>query len=233
MKFINKILFILLVFLSPFFGAAQELTNSQKQDLQIYPGYIVTSKHNDTIYGEIQFLNPVFNETVAIFYKQNGEKTIYHPSEGIISEYAFQYRQYNKETNTIEPLWFVYVRKLISKPNSTIGSIEAFVERQVYGEIILYNYYTLKTSRINSREYLHNYFVEKQGIEGFELKSITRDNYRDVIREYLVLGNDELEENLGTYGFGYKYLATLVEIQNAWLTGNPQYAVLLNLNSKK
>jgi hypothetical protein len=222
----------LLVYLLPFSGTAQELTNRQKEDLQIYSGYIVTANHNDTIYGEIQFLNPVFNETSVVFYK-DGKKITYHPSEGIISEYGFQYRQYNKETNTIEPLWFVYIRKLIPKDNNTVGNVEAFVERQVYGEIILYNYYTLKTSKINHREYLHNYFVEKQGTDGFELLSITRDNYREVIREYLVLGNQELEENLGTYGFGYKYLADLVEIQNAWLSGNPQYTVLLNMNGKK
>jgi hypothetical protein len=57
---------------------------------------------------------------------------------------------------------------------------------------------------------------------------ITRDNYRQRIREYLVLGNDAIESNLGTSGYGYKYLSSIVEVQNAWLTGNPQYDILLS-----
>lgn len=211
------------------FGQRKKASNS---DDQIYSGYVVMSNHNDTLFGEIEFLNPTFNQETVVFYK-DGKKTEYHPADGIISEYGFAYKKYNKETKSVEPLWFVYVRKLVKKVDAENGTKEVFLERQVAGEIVLYNYFTLETSKINSRTYEHNYFVEKQGIDGFELVMITRDNYREKVREYLVLGNDEIEKNLGTDGYGYKYLSSIVSVQNAWLTGNPQYEYLLSaVNSK-
>lgn len=202
------------------------LTQREKEILQIYPGFVVTAKHNDTLHGEIRFFNPTYNEMTVVFYK-NGEKIQYYPSGGEIREYSFQYKKYSKLTGSIEPHWFTYIRKLV--PNSPIkgGAKEVFVERQVYGDITLYNYYTLKTSKINSRKYKHNYFIEKEGTDGFTLKTITHDNYRDMVRQYLVLGNDELEENLGTAGFGYKYLSKLVSIQNAWQNGSPEYNTMM------
>lgn len=208
------------------FGQRQKNTSNKSND-QIYNGYIVTSNHNDTIFGEIEFLNPSYNQEVVVFYK-DGKKTEYRPAQGIISEYGFEYKKYNKETKSAEPLWFVYVRKLVKKVDAENGTQEVFLERQVNGEITLYNYFSLETSKINSRTYEHNYFVEKQGIDGFELVMITRDNYREKVREYIVLGNNEIEEHLGTDGYGYKYLSSIVSVQNAWLTGNPQYDVLLS-----
>jgi hypothetical protein len=182
--------------------------------------------------GEIEFLNPTFNQETVVFYKDD-KKTEYRPADGVISEYGFEYRQYNKETRTTEPFWFVYVRKLVKKIDAENGTKEVFLERQVTGEITLYNYFSLETSKINSRTYEHNYFVEKQGFNGFDLISITREDYREKIRDYLVLGNDKIEENLGTSGYGYKYLSSIISVQNAWLTGNPQYEYLLgSVNSK-
>jgi hypothetical protein len=213
------------------FSAFGQRKKSKSND-QVYFGYIVTANHNDTIFGEIEFLNPTFNQETVVFYKDD-KKTEYRPADGVISEYGFEYRQYNKETRTTEPFWFVYVRKLVKKIDAENGTKEVFLERQVTGEITLYNYFSLETSKINSRTYEHNYFVEKQGFNGFDLISITREDYREKIRDYLVLGNDKIEENLGTSGYGYKYLSSIISVQNAWLTGNPQYEYLLgSVNSK-
>ncbi|NJN77318.1 MAG: hypothetical protein HC803_02495 [Saprospiraceae bacterium] len=220
-------MFLILACLISVSGFGQQRKAAKQSNLQIYPGYVITANHNDTLFGEVKFLNPVFNEETLIFYK-DGEEFIYHPAQGIISEYGFQYKHYNKETKSIEPQWFVYIRKLVPKSANSFGAKEAFIERQIYDEIILYNYYVLETYKINSRKYIHNYFIEKQGVDGFELIAITRENYRETVREYLVLGNDEIEKHLGTNGFGYKYLADLVAIQNAWLSGNPDYEALLN-----
>ena len=208
-------------------NSINELTQSEKEEMQIYSGFIVTANYNDTIFGEVQFFNPTYNELTLVFYNE-GEREQYYPADGKIAEYAFQYKKYNKETESIEPHWFVYVRKLVPRSPIKGGAKEVFVERQIHGDITLYNYYTLKTSKINSRRYKHNYFIEKQGTEGFTLKTVERDNYREMIREYLVLGNGELDKNLGTSGFGYKYLADLVQIQNAWLEGSPEYFVLMS-----
>ncbi len=225
----KKITFTFLAFIafSIVTMAQDKLTQKEKEEEQIYRGFVVTANHNDTIYGEIQFFNPTFNEMTVVFYK-DGERFQYSSVGGEISEYAFQYKRYNKETESLEPFWFVYVRKLVPKSPLKGGAKVVFLERQVRGEITMYNYYTLETSKMSSRDYNHNYFIEKSGIDGFSLVEVTRENYRDIIRSHLVLGNDELEEKLGTVGFGYKYLSTIVALQNAWLNGSPEYYVLLN-----
>jgi hypothetical protein len=233
MKQLNTIFILTLCCLISVSAFGQRKKSSKKQSKdQIYSGYVVTLNHNDTIFGEIEFLNPTFNQETVVFYK-DGEKTEYHPADGMIGEYGFEYKRYNKETKSVEPLWFVYVRKLVKKVDTETGTKEVFLERQITGEITLYNYFSLETSKINSRTYEHNYFVEKQGINGFDLVMVTRENFREQIRTYLVMGNDAIEENLGTSGYGYKYLSSIVSVQNAWLTGNPEYEYLLSsVNSK-
>lgn len=203
------------------------LTQAEKEEMQIYPGFYVTANHNDTVFGEVQFFNPTQNEITLVFFTEDGRREEYYPADGKIAEYAFEYKRYNKQTASIEPHWFVYVRKLVPKSPIKGGAKEVFLERQIHGDITLYNYYTLVTSKINSRRYKHNYFIEKQGTGGFTLKTIERENYRNMVREYLVLGNQELEENLGTAGFGYKYLSDIVNIQNSWIESNPEYYELM------
>lgn len=202
------------------------LTQAEKEKLQIYPGFIVTASQNDTIFGEVQFFNPTYNEITVVFYK-DGVRTQYYPADGDITEYAFRYKKFNKMTNTVEPHWFVYVHKLVPKSPIQGDAKEVFLEREIHGELTLYNYYTLETNKINSRRYKHNYYMEKQGTDGFALKTISRENYRQMIKRYLVLGNTQVDENLGTTGFGYKYLADIIQIQNAWITGSDQYHTLM------
>lgn len=204
----------------------KNLTQAEKEAMQIYPGFLVTANHNDTIFGDIQFFNPTYNEITLIFYK-DGIREQYYPADGHVAEYAFQYKKYDKANNSVKPHWFVYVRKLVPKSPIKGGAKEVFLERQVHGNITLYNYYTLKTNKINSRRYKHNYYIEKQGTDGFTLKTIDRENYRQMIRRYLVLGNSQIDENLGTAGFGYKYLADVVQIQNAWIAGSDEYYALM------
>ncbi|MFK7946951.1 MAG: hypothetical protein AB8G11_05130 [Saprospiraceae bacterium] len=204
----------------------KDLTQAEKEAMQIYPGFMVTANHNDTIFGDIQFFNPTYNEITLVFYNE-GIREQYYPADGDVAEYAFRYKKFDKEKNTVAPYWFVYVRKLVPKSPIKGGAKEVFLERQVHGDITLYNYYSLKTNKINSRRYKHNYYVEKQGTDGFTLKTIDRENYRQMIRHYLVLGNTQIDENLGTAGFGYKYLADIVQIQNAWIAGSDEYYALM------
>ncbi len=216
---------VILLGATTFTFAQKKLTNAQKTKKQIYSGFVVLSSNNDTLYGDIQFLNPTYNEEVVIFYNEEGKKKKFYPKQGIISEYAFEYQRYNKYTDKLEPHWFNYVRKLI--PREGAGTKEVFLQREVEGSITLYNYYALETRGINRRNYKHNYFVEKGGPDGYGITPVKRENYRDVIRELVVDGNLDLELNLGTSGFGYKYLATLVNIQNAWLNNDLQYLSML------
>jgi hypothetical protein len=225
MKNFKTLLLLSLVCLVSVSAFGQRKSSKRSSD-QVYDGYIVMATTNDTIFGEVEFLNPTYNQETVVFYK-DGKKTEYNAAQGIISEYAFEYKRYDKETQSTKPLWFVYASKRILAEDKNTAK-EYFMERQVDGEITLYNFFNLETSKINNRNYNHNYFVEKKGLAGFDLVMITRENYRETIREYLVLGNDAIESNLGTSGYGYKYLSSIVQVQNAWLTGNPQYDILLS-----
>lgn len=226
MKNFKTLLLLSLICLVSVSAFGQRQSSVKRNADQVYNGYVVMANSNDTLFGEVEFLNPTYNQETVVFYN-NGKKIEYTATQGAISEYAFEYKRYNKETKSTEPLWFVYVSKRIqSDDKNTVR--EYFMERQVDGAITLYNFFSLETSKINSREYNHNYFVEKKGLDGFDLVKITRENYRTTIREYLVLGNDAIESNLGTSGYGYKYLSSIVEVQNAWLTGNPEYDILLS-----
>lgn len=223
MKLFYKSTTLLLFCLLTLSVSAQRKNTDEKQDeASIYTGYIITGNYNDTIYGEIYFQNPVYNQHTLIFYK-DGEEFTYHPEDGIISEYGFVYKKYNSLTKSNEHQWFIYLRKLVPKSSVSVGFKEVFVERQIHDEIRLYNYYELKTSKINTREYVHNYFVEKQGTQGFKILAITRENYMEMITKYLIFGNNDIEVDY----LDYKSVVSLVMIQNAWLSGHPDYNILI------
>lgn len=212
------------------FAQRKKTTGNEKKS-PIYEGYIITAKHNDTLFGEVYFLNPVYNEHTLVFYK-DGEEFTYHPEQGIISEYGFQFLQYNNKTKANEIHSFVYVRKLVPKLSNSQGFTEVFVERQIHDEISLYNYYTLKTSKINSREYIHNYFIEKSGTDGFEMTTITEENYAKCVNEYLILGNNDIKTNVEQGHTTYTNLARLVVVQNAWLSGSSIYGELMEKSNR-
>lgn len=185
---------------------------------QIYTGYVILSA-GDTLHGEIEFINPTLNEEVVVFYNNEGKRTKYVPTDDL-KGYAFLFRRHNKFTKQLEPYWFSYVVKTIPTAK---GEKTVFLQKEVEGTITLYSFYTLETKGINERSYKHNYFVETAE----NLVRIDRINYRDAIKTYIVMGNSDLESNLGTAGFGYKYLSNLVDIQNAWLNGDVRYYSML------
>jgi hypothetical protein len=224
MKLFYQSIIILLCCLLTFSVFAQRKETIEKQnDASIYVGYIVMANHNDTVYGEIYFQNPVYNEQTLIFYK-NGEKFIFHPEDRIISEYGFRYEKYNNTIESIEYQWFTYIRKLVPKLTNSTNFKEAFVERQIDNKICLYNYYELKTTKINSRKFIHNYFIEKKGVEGFRIIAITRKNWMEMITEYLIFGDNDIEASC----LDYTSVVSLVMIQNAWLSCNSDYNILIN-----
>lgn len=180
---------------------------------QLYKGYIITL-NNDTIQGEIQYMNPALNELRVTFYK-DGDKQKFSPKD--ITGYGFAVERYNKATKSKEAEWIHYERLNVEKSPIRQGVKEVFVQRQVSGSIKLYNFYTLKTRKINARSYEHAYYINN----GSETTLVNRKNYRKVVRE-LVSNNEELYNKLGTAGYGYKYFANVVAAQNVFLDGTPQ-----------
>ena len=92
------------------------------------------------------------------------------------------------------------------------------MQRVTQGQVTLYNYYTLSTSKIDSRDYVKNYYVEQQTPDGFDLTHVDMSNFRDYSRGLLAT-NTELSEQLGKSGFGYKYFANIIEQHNKFLNG--------------
>jgi len=179
----------------------------------LYDGFVITSM-GDTLRGQIQFINPVFNELKVRFYNEEGKRVTYKTKD--IVEYAFLFP--NKKSKQLE--WVNYVRKRVdvSPIESTVEINTVFLQRVTQGQVTLYNYYTLETSKINSREYIKNYYVEQQTPNGFDLTHVDTDNFREYART-LLASNDELFEHLGTSGYGYKFFAEIVKQHNQFLDG--------------
>lgn len=184
-----------------------------KKHKNLYDGFVITSV-GDTLRGQIQFVNPVFNELKVRFYNEDGKRNTYKTKD--IIEYAFLFP--DKKDKQLK--WVNYVRKRVdvSPIKSTIEINTVFLQRVTQGQVTLYNYYTLKTSKINSREYVKNYYVEQQTPNGFDLTHVDTDNFREYART-LLASNDELFEHLGTSGYGYRYFARVVKEHNKFLDG--------------
>lgn len=199
-------------------------SHAAKND-NLFQGYVVTLD-NDTIFGQVKYLNPAYNEIKVKFVYDNGKKETFTPNE--IVEYAFLANIPDAELGRKTEQWVHYYRKRIEKPTSKTAYQNVFLRCQVNGVVTLYHHYTVEASKINKRKYKHAYYVEKPGVEGFGLQLVTRDNYRDYVRE-LVSDNEVLYDNLGTAGFGYAYFHHIVELQNAWMDGESIFDEVLTM----
>ncbi len=202
--------FTLLIFLLLSFQFASADGGKKKN---LYEGFVITSS-SDTVRGQIQFVNPVFNELKVRFYTENGKRVTYKTND--IVEYTFLFP--NKKDKQLK--WVTYLRKRVdvSPIKSRIDINTVFLQRVTEGQVNLYNYYKLETSKINSRKYIKNYYVEQQTPNGFDLTHVDTDNFREYAR-ILFASNDELFEHLGTSGYGYKYFAEIVREHNRFLNG--------------
>lgn len=191
------------------------ILGQKKNRKQIYEGYIITLK-NDTIEGHIKFVNPAFNELNVIFYK-DGEKQKFSPSE--LSGYAFLIEDYSRVTKELKQDWVYYERRRVKKSPIRQGTTDVFIQCTIFGPIKLYNYFTLKSTKVNKRGYQHSYYIASNSADGgFGMTLITRANYRKEVRK-LVKDNEELYKKLGTHGYGYKYFANVIKEQNTFLGG--------------
>lgn len=182
-----------------------------------FKGFVITSM-GDTLKGEIQYVNPVYNELKVKFRSENGKRTTFKPKD--LVEYAFLFPEYEKGTKKKTTKWVNYYRKRVNvSPVETVKKIETlFLQKITKGDIALYNYYSLKTSKIHSRRYKQEYFVEQMTPDGFDLVHIGKANFKEISKELLAV-NPRLAEKLGTYGYGYKYFVKVVKIHNRMMNG--------------
>lgn len=201
---------LLLLFL--IFSFQHAFADGEKRK-NLYEGFVITSM-GDTLRGQVQFINPVFNELKVRFYSEDGKRITYKTND--IVEYAFLFP--DKKDKKLK--WVNYVRKRVdvSPIKSTVDINTVFLQRVIQGKVTLYNYYTLETTKINSRSYVKNYYVEQQTPDGFDLTHVDTDNFREYART-LLASNDELFQQLGTSGYGYKFFAEIVKEHNKFLNG--------------
>jgi hypothetical protein len=211
----NRKFTILLLFIFSFQFAFADGGNKKN----LYKGFVITSM-GDTVRGQVQFINPVFNELKVRFYNEDGKRVTYKTND--IIEYAFLFP--DKKDKQLK--WVNYVRKRVdvSPISSTVDINTVFLQRVTQGQVTLYNYYTLETSKINSRKYIKNYYVEQQTPNGFDLTHVDTDNFREYART-LLASNDELSEQLGSSGYGYKFFADIVKEHNKFLSGEQMSVV--------
>jgi hypothetical protein len=199
-----------------FFILALQLAYAgESNEENLYEGFVITSM-GDTIRGQVQFVNPVYNELKVRLYDEKGKHDTY--KTGDIVEYAFLF----PDKKSQELKWVNYVRKRVdvSPIQSSTQINTVFLQRVTQGKVTLYNYYTLETAKINSREYVKNYYVEQQTPNGFDLTHVNSDNFREYART-LLASNQTLYEQLGKSGFGFNYFSKVIEEHNKFLNGEP------------
>ena len=180
-----------------------------------FKGFVITQM-GDTLKGEIQYVNPVYNELKVKFRSEDGKRETFKPKD--LVEYAFLFPDYKKGKKQKTTKWVHYYRKRVNvSPVETVKEIETlFLQRITKGDIALYNYYSLQTKKIHSRSYKREYFVEQMTPDGFDLVHIDRANFKETSKE-LLAANPILMEKLGKSGYGYKYFVKVVKLHNSMM----------------
>lgn len=182
-----------------------------------FEGFVITDM-GDTLNGEIQYINPVYNELRVKFRSEDGRLTTFKPKD--LVEYAFLFPEYDKGRKQENSKWIHCYRKRVNvSPVETVKEIETlFLQKITEGDIVLYNYFSLKTKKIHIRDYKQEYFVEQMTPDGFDLLHINKENFKEVCKE-LLAANPILIKKLGTNGYGYKYFVKIVKLHNRMMNG--------------
>lgn len=173
-------------------------------DAKIYAGKVVLET-GETLTGSIEMLSPTLNEVKVKFMDANGKVTVFKSSE--VASYSFNFPKYNAETKTYNNEVIEYVKKTVEIAPVPFGSKEALIERQVAGTINLYNHYY--ETRAAETPFTHVVYVEKDGV----MIAITPENYKAILSD-LVADYAELKAKVGTKGYGFKYVATIIKEYN-------------------
>jgi hypothetical protein len=183
------------------------VTAFANDEAKIYNGKVVLET-GETLVGQIEMLSPTMNE-VKVKFIANGQATTYKASE--VASYSFTFPRFNPETKTYKEEVVEYVKKTVEIAPVPFGPKTILMEREVAGAISLYNFY-LET-RAAEHAFDHNYYVEKNG----QMIAVTQDNYKAVLQD-MVADFPELKAKIGTTGYGYKYIATIIKEYNNFVS---------------
>lgn len=172
-----------------------------------FSGYVVTTEQ-DTLYGSIFVVSPTANELKVKFIDENKNK--YNFKARDLESYAFEVPKYNKELKKHTTEWIQYVRKTVEDAPIRFGTNDILVERQVNGDIQVYNQYIEADAKI-AGTLAHFFYVESQGKVDFT--KITKNNYKDIMKK-ATADFMELNKKIGQKGFGYKHIVKIAQLYN-------------------
>ncbi len=184
------------------------LTAVQVSAKKAFTGYVVTTD-GEKIEGQVVVVSPTYNELKVKFVTSNNKKTTFKAKE--LTSYGFEVPQYNRETRSHETVEITYVRKEVEDAPVRFGATDIMVERQVNGEIKVYNQYIEADSKIGGGV-AHFFYVETAN--GMAFTKVTKSNYKKVMKA-ATADFPALQNKVGTSGFGYKHIVKIAETYNA------------------
>ena len=173
-----------------------------------FPGYVINT-NGEKVEGKVFVVSPTYNELKVKFVNSDNKKTTFKAKE--LVEYGFEVPQYNRETRSHETVVITYIRKNVEDAPVRFGSTDIMVERQVNGEIKVYNQYIEADSKIGGGVQ-HFFYVETENGLGFT--KVTKSNYKKVMKE-ATANFPALQEMVGTSGYGYKHIVKIAETFNS------------------
>jgi hypothetical protein len=172
-----------------------------------FKGFVVTNE-NDTLHGEVFVAGPTVNELKVKFIDENGSKYVFKADD--LQSYSFEVPKFNAETKEHGTEWIHYVRKVVEDAPVRLGAKDILIERQVNGDIKVYNQYIEEDDKIGGT-LKHYFYVESIGKVDFS--KVTIENYEAVMKT-ATADFAELNHKIGTKGFGYKYIVKIAQIYN-------------------
>ncbi|MFK7950135.1 MAG: hypothetical protein AB8G11_21265 [Saprospiraceae bacterium] len=177
--------------------------DSNKPSTKVYKGYVV-KESGDTLYGKLQMLNPTMNQVKVKFIDDKGKRMIFKAKD--VKSYAFKAQVWNKKEKRNVQEWVYYIKKTVERPPVPFAGNDILMQREVNGNISMYNYYVETRSSQNME---HIIYLEKKDI----LYTINKTNYRKILKN--LMGDYPIVyHKVGTKGYTYKSLTKILKEYN-------------------
>ncbi len=196
------------------------LVGSEVMAKSVFDGFVLTND-NEKIVGKVYVISPTFNELKVKFINEAGKKQTFKAKE--LQSYSFEVPKYNKATKSYGTETITYIRKVVEDAPVRMGSKDVLIERQVNGDIQVYNQYIEQDAKIGGT-IGHFFYVEKSN-GSVEFTKVTKKNYKKVMKSATV-EFPELSIKVGTSGFGYKHIVKIAKLYNNQMSRTQDLAMV-------
>ena len=177
-----------------------------------FEGFVLTND-NQKIVGKVYVISPTLNELKVKFIDEAGKKQTFKARD--LQSYSFEVPKYNKATKSYGTETITYIRKVVEDAPVRMGSKDILIERQVNGDIQVYNQYIEDDAKIGGT-IAHFFYVEKTN-GSVDFTKITKKNYKKIMKTATV-EFPALSNKVGTKGFGYKHIVKIAKLYNQHMT---------------